>query len=541
MTSRKSAFLVLTLTLIAVVLGVRSRTTVIPGIDAVTAASVLPPVVFLSGTQGIPSSGDFTLDVTPGQTLNLYVSALQGQAIGLSTAQSILKLNFLNTGSLPSGATFTPSSSVAGNFVWQIPADAATSAPSLALKFNAVWSWQSTSLTGERTITLKVKGAAGSAVGSTGLINDTGVSKLECTSVTGYLQTNCLKPAAKSWDTEQDGLVGRDANPATSSNVDGYLGFSFTRICNNGSPAGTAGCPTNPKPGSGAKNLGCIQDNVTGLYWEIRSPDAPGGWAARYTNFSTTYNPNGLLNGASDAGGYIQSVNQMEKCGFTDWRLPSVVELQGLYDYGTGGADKRFLPDVQTDRYWTGDNDSNKSDGENAWVVMFSLGSTANSAFRFHQWGALRLVHGASFSASDRTRFTISSDGQSVTDSQTALIWQRCSVGTQWSGGSCVGTPACVTYDQAVSLAASQSAATGFSWRIPNIKELGTLVDVTANKPAINSTVFPATSSSGYWSNTPTFTKKSAAFWYVDFSLGITVLPNYPTAMTNCVRLVRDQ
>ena len=100
MTSRKSAFLVLTLTLIAVVLGVRSRTTVIPGIDAVTAASVLPPVIFLSGTQGIPSSGDFTLDVTPGQTLNLYVSALQGQAIGLSTAQSILKLNFLNTGCL---------------------------------------------------------------------------------------------------------------------------------------------------------------------------------------------------------------------------------------------------------------------------------------------------------------------------------------------------------------------------------------------------------------------------------------------------------
>jgi Protein of unknown function (DUF1566) len=541
MTSRKSAFLILTFALAAIGAGLHSRTPVIPGIDAVTAASVLPPVVFLSGANGIPSNGDFSLAITPGQSLNLYVSALQGQAIGVSTAQSKLTLNLLNAGSLPSGATFTPSSSTAGNFVWQVPEDAATSTPSLVLKFSAIWSWQSSALTGERTITLTVKSAAGSSNTSLGLINDTGVSKSECTSVTGYLQTTCIKPAAKSWDTEQDGLVGRDANPATNSNLDGYLGFSFTRICNNGSQAGTAGCPANPKPGSAANNLGCVQDNVTGLYWEIRSPDAPGGWTARYTNFSTTYNPNGLLNGPLDAGFYIQSVNQKEKCGFADWRLPSVIELQGLYDYGTGGVDKRFLPDVQADRYWTSDNDSNKADGENAWVVMFSSGSTANSAFRFHQWGALRLVHGTPFSASDKTRFTISSDGQSVTDAKTALIWQRCSAGTQWSGGSCVGTPACVTYDQAVSLAAAQRSATGFSWRIPNIKELGTLVDVTTNNPAINVSAFPSTSSSGYWSDTPTFTKKSAAFWYVDFGLGITVLPDYPSAMKNCVRLVRNQ
>ena len=65
-------------------------------------------------------------------------------------------------------------------------------------------------------------------------------------------------------NTAQDGMKGRDANAATNINDDGRLGFSFTAV-----------------------NGGCVQDNVTGLMWEVKTTD--GGlrdWTKTYTNYS---------------------------------------------------------------------------------------------------------------------------------------------------------------------------------------------------------------------------------------------------------------
>ena len=46
------------------------------------------------------------------------------------------------------------------------------------------------------------------------------------------------------------------------------------------------------------------------------------------------------------------------------------------------------------------------------------------------------------------SRYTLSADGQEVTDTQTKLVWQRCAVGMKWNGKTCVGEPVLMTHSE---------------------------------------------------------------------------------------------
>jgi len=112
----------------------------------------------------------------------------------------------------------------------------------------------------------------------------------------------------------------------------------------------------------------------------------------------------------------------------------------------------------------------------------------------------------ASITASTPTsQFTDHGNG-TVTDNKTGLMWKQCSEGL--SGVNCAtGAVAIYTWQGALQAAQTLNAGVGFAgftdWRVPNIKELDSIVEEQCTLPAINSVIFPATANTWYWSASP--------------------------------------
>lgn len=112
------------------------------------------------------------------------------------------------------------------------------------------------------------------------------------------------------------------------------------------------------------------------------------------------------------------------------------------------------------------------------------------------------------------SRYQLLNNGTEIKDSQTGLIWQRCSLGQTWSGTNCSGTASTYNWTNALQTAKNM----GSGWRLPNIKELGSLVEQACYSPSINEIYFPNTKSNYYWSSSPSHDNKSA--WFVHFNEG---------------------
>jgi len=124
---------------------------------------------------------------------------------------------------------------------------------------------------------------------------------------------------------------------------------------------------------------------------------------------------------------------------------------------------------------------------------------------------ALSLLAGLVGTAQAQARFSYSVNGSEVTDSKTGLIWQRCSAGQSWSGNTCNGTATSYAHEAALTYAKTQTG-----WRLPNVKELTSLVNRTVVIPSIDSVAFPATPANYYWSASP-YVGDAVSAWYVNF------------------------
>lgn len=113
------------------------------------------------------------------------------------------------------------------------------------------------------------------------------------------------------------------------------------------------------------------------------------------------------------------------------------------------------------------------------------------------------------------SRFTPIGNGAEIKDNVTGLIWQRCSIGQTWDGNTCTGTATTHTWQQALTVAKDL----GNGYRLPNIKELASIVEEQCYEPAINSKTFPNTPSNWYWSSSP-LAGNSANAWGVHFGYG---------------------
>ena len=124
-----------------------------------------------------------------------------------------------------------------------------------------------------------------------------------------------------------------------------------------------------------------------------------------------------------------------------------------------------------------------------------------------------------------------------VTHSRTGLMWKRCAEGQTWSGGTCTGSASSSTWADALKAVVGVSTGGYSDWRLPNMKELISIVEWKCNYPAINRSIFPSTPASYFWSaSANAYTSIDA--WYVDFSYGYGYGFSRNTSLS--VRLVRS-
>ena len=191
-------------------------------------------------------------------------------------------------------------------------------------------------------------------------LNDTGITRC------GNADDNDLN-CAQAGFPGQDAQFGRDVTHNDDS--DGHAGFSFTKICNSGEAAGEGNCPADPALGSAANEWACTRDNVTGLMWEVKTDD--GGLRDKdntYSWYNSDSNTNGGTNGRENEGvcpdtgncdteKYAASVNAVELCSYSDWRLPERHELISIINWGTyaPAIDIDYFPgiDIGDSYYWT--------------------------------------------------------------------------------------------------------------------------------------------------------------------------------------------
>ncbi len=143
----------------------------------------------------------------------------------------------------------------------------------------------------------------------------------------------------------QDAESGRDVTHG--DHTDGHAGFSFTKLSMAGGLLS-----------ANATNWSCVRDNVTGLIWEVKTDVAGihfkgntyrwGGETAQGSGYGAYYPDwNSLVNGS----------NGEQLCGFADWRVPTVVELQSLVSYNRLAPDPvidtDYFPNTINTHFWS--------------------------------------------------------------------------------------------------------------------------------------------------------------------------------------------
>ncbi|MCW5200382.1 DUF1566 domain-containing protein [Desulfobulbus sp. F4] len=156
----------------------------------------------------------------------------------------------------------------------------------------------------------------------------------------------------------------------------------------------------------------CVKDNVTGLIWEVKTDN--GGRHDKDDTY-TWYNTNAAANGGADGSdgaaentcygyvsgndatycntqAYVSRVNIASLCGASDWRMPTIKELESLVHYGRSNPaiDTRYYPNAGSPVVWSGSPCAGALDC--AWYVIFYDGyseiHSRNGSY------AVRLVRG---------------------------------------------------------------------------------------------------------------------------------------------------
>jgi hypothetical protein len=254
---------------------------------------------------------------------------------------------------------------------------------------------------------------------------------------------------------------------------------------------------------------GTVTDLNTGLTWQ-----QDGG------NYGTW----------QEARNICEQLNISALGGYTDWRLPDRRELVSIVDYGRYNpainTDFFLSPESQAGYYWSSTPFINIFlTKPHVWSVIFSGGAVAYvESSDLQNLLYVRCVRGNPLPLGE---FTDNGNG-TVTDTVTGLVWQ------QW--GFTRGT-----WQDALAYCESLTLAGQDDWRLPNIRELESLVDFTRYYLAIDP-VLPCGWLPSYWSSS-TWEEYPATAWNVDFFAGL-VNPypkNSPSVYIRCVRAEREQ
>jgi hypothetical protein len=144
----------------------------------------------------------------------------------------------------------------------------------------------------------------------------------------------------------------------------------------------------------------------------------------------------------------------------------------------------------------------------------------------------------ASISASTPATEFVDQGNGTITHSRTGLMWKRCAEGQTWSAGTCTGSASGLSWSGALQAAVSARLGGYSDWRLPNVKELQSIVEERCYNPAINESIFPRTRGVYFWSASADASQSNFA-WFVLFYDGLSG-NNYKDGNFLHVRLVRS-
>ena len=219
-----------------------------------------------------------------------------------------------------------------------------------------------------------------------------------------------------------------------------------------------------------------VKDEVTGLTWQktYEKPTSGGMyyWAETQTE--------------------VDNLNKQNYGGYNDWRVPTIKELYSLWNVSVGWPyiDTEYFDIIYTDEqdlshaiFWSSDkytgvmgNVSGETPGaELAFGVNFGTGHIKSYSIRVGPKHFVRCVRGNL--AYGVNLFQNNGDG-TISDLATGLMWQQTDNGTG------------MDWEHALAYAQTQNNANYLGhndWRLPNTKELQSLVDYTRSPYATNS------------------------------------------------------
>ena len=190
-------------------------------------------------------------------------------------------------------------------------------------------------------------------------------------------------------------VVSNSAGTVTSSNA--TLTVAKYSLVANGS-------------GSTYATTDCVKDNNTGLIWEGKPTTGTRAGNLTYSNYDSITGLQSAINtdvtqdhidASTNSIGHRNLVNTSALCGYTDWRLPTVVELLGLVDLTSTSTycpsscisikiDGAWFPNSVASYYWS----SSPATGNQAYRVGFEYGLSSSSSRGVAQ--LVRLVRGTS-------------------------------------------------------------------------------------------------------------------------------------------------
>ncbi len=232
---------------------------------------------------------------------------------------------------------------------------------------------------------------------------------------------------------------------------------------------------------------GSVSDNVTGLMWQQ----------------SSDRNEDGEIN-ASDKLGYANALNYCDNlnlAGHDDWWLPTIKQMYSLIDFDgkdISGDSSELVPFLDTEYFAFGYGDT--SAGERLIDAQFATSTRYNAT----TMGGAETLFGVNLADGRIKGYPISSHGQdklfylmcargnreygqnrftdngdgSVTDSAAGLTWAQDDSGMA------------MNWEDALAWAQQQNALNYLGhddWRLPNAKELQSLVDYTRSPDATDS------------------------------------------------------
>jgi len=240
-----------------------------------------------------------------------------------------------------------------------------------------------------------------------------------------------------------------------------------------------------------------VKDENTGLIWEVKSNEEND-----INNSERKYN-------WEEAKEYVKNLNDIKYCGRDDWRLPNKDELRSIinYELDSSAVDSFYFPNITGDFYWT--NNIYKMQSYFAWGISLGIGSaTALSQHIKKHTIAVSGGYNSLFGTTDESRFVDNGDG-TITDKVTNLMWQK-------------GENPRMNWHSALNYCKNMNLAGYNDWRMPNIKELNTILNLDySNNWWYFKNVFPAEGLNPpllhYFSST---TYKNTYAWVTNFCFG---------------------